>query len=545
VQQTGRHPHKGHDSDETVGGHGWCDREVQAPSRAESHKSRGRHIAAIFCVGALLLIGTGLQPSEPATGPELLRHVFELVNNNALDLQPGEDLYEKAARGLLDRINDPYAELFSPEQMAAFTRESIGDNYGGLGLEVGLDDSVAVITKVFADGPAMVGGLKPGDRIVAVDGQRTVGRELDDVTSHLRGRIGTPVEVTIARAGSAPLVHRVTRAAVHQPAVPFTTLLEDSIGYVPLRRFGETASKELSTALRALQEKGARRIVLDLRGNGGGRLGEAIDVASLFLPRSSAIVDVRSRSVGNALVRSFRSPLEPSAPLVVLTDGATASASEIVAGALQDNDRALVLGTVSYGKGLVQELIPLDRGWVMKLTTARWLTPSGRSIQRDGQRHTTRAFGRDDRPRYRSEAGRIVYGGGGIFPDSVVTPDTARNGERDFLIALTRQNAPVAPAVLGVTLERLDRHAAGREMTDAEARAAFRRRFREAGVQIEDHTWNAGSALIDRTLAARLDELLRGEESSFRQLMHEDAQLRVAISLLRGANSMDELIKHT
>jgi len=512
--------------------------------RGRARRRRGtilvRRIALLV---AAVVLGTGFLLREPGPGPDLLEQVIRSVRTHALDVEPTAELHEAAARGLLREIGDPYAALFSPAQVAEFARESIGDSYGGLGMEVGQDDSVTVVTRVFPGGPAQAGGLRPGDRILAVDGQRVVGLPVERVTERLLGRIGTPLEVTLLRPpGDRPFSQRFVRAAVHQPSVPFATMLDDSIGYVPLRMFNATATAELAGAIERLRAAGARRFLLDLRGNSGGHLREAVDVAGLFLPAGAPVVDVRSRAEADRVLHSDRAPLEPAAPLVVLVDEGSASASEIVAGALQDHDRALLVGVVTFGKGLVQDLIRLDGGWMLKLTTARWYTPSGRSIQRALSNDSTRAVSREERPLHRTRAGRSVLGGGGIFPDSVVEGKAVPAAEAALLRDLAERSARLGDALLGAALESAAAELPRDFVVSPAERMAVLRRLEQDGVAVDSAAWADGAGIVDRWLEQRILSLEHGELEAFRRRVPHDAQLLQAIRLLNAAESTAELL---
>jgi len=313
----------------------------------------------------------------------LFDQVLSLVSDRFVDTVPSADLYEKAARGLVREINDPYAALYSPKQLTEFTA-STGGRYAGLGMLVEDQQGVTVVSRVYPHTPAEAGGVRDGDHIVAVESQAVHGWKLPQVTDALKGNPGTQVNVTFARPGvAAPIALKLTRAVIHIPAVPYTILLDGKIGYLPLLQFNETSGDEFTHAVETLTHEGARGIVIDLRGNGGGIVDQAIDISNLFLKEGAEIATVRARSGEVQRYTARETPVAPALPLVVLTDGYTASASEIVAGALQDHDRALVVGTTSFGKGLVQSLFTLDGGWALKLTTAKWYTPSGRSIQKE------------------------------------------------------------------------------------------------------------------------------------------------------------------
>ncbi|OYV64980.1 MAG: hypothetical protein B7Z72_12665, partial [Gemmatimonadetes bacterium 21-71-4] len=290
---------------------------------------------------------------------------------------------EKAARGLVEQLNDPYSQLFSPEELSTFDKNT-GGQYGGIGMQIESQNGVVTVSKVFPNTPAEAAGVMEGDQILWVDTLSTRGWSLTRTSDYLTGTPGTKVRVKFGRPGVSQLIAvNFTRAVIHVPAVPYAIMLPNKIGYIPLLQFNETAAQDVETAAKSLQAQGARGLILDERGNPGGILDQSLALSGLFLKKGEEIVSVRTRT-GPPMVDSTTSaPVFGTIPLVVLTDGGTASAAEIVAGALQDHDRALIVGQTSFGKGLVQSVYQLDGGYALKLTTGKWYTPSGRSIQRE------------------------------------------------------------------------------------------------------------------------------------------------------------------
>jgi carboxyl-terminal processing protease len=299
-------------------------------------------------------------------------------------------------------------------------------------------------------------------------------------------------------------------------------------------------------------EQGARGLVLDLRDNGGGIVDQALAVSSLFLKDGQPIVSVRSRNTPDEVARASSEHLSAQPPLVVLTDGGTASASEIVAGALQDHDRALVLGTTSFGKGLVQSLFPLDGGYALKITTGKWYTPSGRSIHRertllpDGRLVEARPDSLETearkraRPKYSSDAGRIVYGGGGITPDVIVPDDTLLTTEQDFLRALAPKAQPFVTVLNQYALDL--KASAGRDYVITPAwRAELRRRLAAAGVIIEARYEPAATRVLDRELDRRVSRLVLGDAGARQRSVADDHQLARAVALLTASRTQDAL----
>ncbi|HEX8431267.1 MAG TPA: S41 family peptidase [Longimicrobium sp.] len=527
------------------------------PVRARTTQpSPARRTLVRSAVAAVLLpaLAGGFMLQRSASGGEqLFYEVFSRVASRGVAPISEDSLYEKAARGLLRGLGDPYAELYSPAQLADFQREGLRNGYGGLGMLVETLRDTTVITRVYPNTPALGAGVQVGDRVIAVDGKPVVGMRLDSVTSRLLGPPGSSVRVTFVRPGSGTVMREVRRAQVRVPVVPYTMMLGEGVGYLPLDRFSDAAGAEVAAAIQELRGKGARSFVLDLRGNGGGSLDQSIRIANLFVPRGKEVLQVRYRDRAPEVYQAEGAPLVADEPVVVLTDGGSASASEIVAGALQDHDRAVVVGAPTFGKGLVQDLFPLSGGWAMKLTTAKWYTPSGRSIQRERRVNPDGSFAQDTAPpadsilaklpEFRSDAGRVVRGGGGITPDVVVRQDTLRGADRALGQLLTPHYGELAATLTEMSL--MWSRSAGPEFTVTPAwRDAFYRRLAERGVRVDRAAWDAGSGLVDRLIAERVASLSGGEAAAFRRTITRDAQLQAALGILRGARTQRDAFAH-
>ena len=404
-----------------------------------SWRARGGAVAAIGALSVMALGGAGFvrQRERTVASARLFDHVYRLVSARYVDSIPADDLYRKTARGVVHELHDPFTALFSPGEFTHFAQSMQGD-YVGVGIQVTLDARGVVIQRVFAGTPAETAGLREGDRLVRVGALDVRGWTASEVAEELSGALGTPVTLTVRRDDDAqPIRVSLTRTKLHLPVVPYTLLLHGTVGYIPLFQFSEHAGTALAAAVAEVTRCGATKVIIDLRGDPGGLLQEAVDVSSLFLPQGDTVVTLRGR-VAVAPYRVTRRPLYPTLPIVLLVDGSTASAAEIVAGALQEHDRALVLGTPTYGKGVAQETFVLDDGYALRLTTDQWYTPKGRLIQRARTLldngtvvelypdSLESALPSPDRPTIRSDAGRVIYGGGGIIPDLIVRPDTDR-----------------------------------------------------------------------------------------------------------------------
>ncbi len=293
------------------------------------------------------------------------------------------DLSYAAIDGIMRSVNDRYTVFLTPKDYADLNSGLDGGNFGGTGIVIQADDSskYIAVSNVVPDGPADKAGIQQDDQIVSIDGQSTKGWSIDRASAHLRGKQGTKVTLGIQRSGKALAPITITRAEIHQMSV-FDKMLPGNIGYVALTVFGKDTADELNTALDRLQKRGARAYILDLRDNGGGYLEAAVGVSSKFIS-SGPIVSVESRASSITTLEANDTAITP-VPLVVLVNGHTASASEITSGAIQDSGVGTIMGTKTFGKGVVQTIFPLGDGSAVKITTARYLTPHNRDINHLG-----------------------------------------------------------------------------------------------------------------------------------------------------------------
>lgn len=513
-------------------------------------RSRKATLATLILV-PLLAGGFALQARSTRGGAQLLDQVLTFVALRYVDTLDAQALYEKAARGLVKELGDPYTELFTPKQLEEFSRNTNG-RYAGLGMEISKIGDYVTIQKVFPGSPAESRGVQEGDRILSVDTVNARGFSTQQAQNLLLGPVGTAVTVTFGRPGvPQPIKLDFKRATIQVPAVRYTMMLDDRTGYIPLERFSEQTTSDIATALSTLTRQGAKGIVLDLRSNPGGILEEAFATSNLFLPQGKELLSVRGRGEYQRFVAQ-RDPLAPNIPLVVLVDGYSASASEIVAGALQDYDRALVLGTTSFGKGLVQSVYNLDGGYALKITTGKWYTPSGRSIQKerrmtaDGQYieaapDTMESDSvRKARPTYKSTGGRTLYGGGAITPDVVIRPDTITTAEQQ----LAREIIPNSQQFFTVISE-FAQEQKGKIRPDFAVEPTWRdeiyRRLTAAGMTLDRAKYDAGVTWVDREVENRVARVAFGDTAVKRHQLKDDVQLRRAMEILRKSNTQQEV----
>jgi carboxyl-terminal processing protease len=492
-----------------------------------------------------------IQNRETADGARVLEQVLSLVSQRFVDSVSSAALYEKAAKGMVKELNDPYSELFSPKELASFSQQTNG-KYAGIGMQIEDQQGVITISKVFPHTPAEGGGVREGDKILFVDTLSTRGWKTQQVSDYLIGKEGTKVTVKFGRPGVAePITTTFTRQVIRIPAVPYAIVLDNRIGYMPVQRFNETSANEVKAAVAALEKEGIKGVILDMRGNPGGILEQSIVMSNLFLNNGQEIVSVRSRANDTQSYGTRGAPAFPTLPVTVLTDEYTASASEIVAGALQDHDRALVVGQTSYGKGLVQTLFPLDGGYALKITTAKWYTPSGRSIQRE-RKFVNGKFVEEQpdsleteakkkaRPAYKSDAGRIVYGGGGVAPDVLVRDDTLTTAEQTLAKALAPKSQDVYVTVYDYTFE-LARNAR-KDFTVLPAwRDELYRRLEAKKVKLDRAQYDAASRYVDRLLEQQVARHVGGDSTAKRHDLQFDAPLRKALELMEKGNNQKDL----
>ena len=497
----------------------------------------------------------------------LFDDVLGHVNSYYVDSIGETDLYQKATRGMLEQLNDPYSVLLTGDDYRALTEQTSG-NYAGLGIQIDVRDGWITVVAPLPETPAERAGIETGDQIIEVDGKSTEGWKNDQAVKALRGQAGSKVGITIRRAGiPEPIKYRLTRAQIHMRSVPPGTLFDSGVGYISLNPVSETSAEELRQEIAAMKGKGMKSLIMDLRGNPGGLLDQGVKVADLFLDTRQEIVSTRGRARGST--KEFFDEARqvwPDLPIVVLVNDGTASAAEIIAGALQDHDRAVVVGAPTFGKGLVQTLFPLGEGVALKLTTARWFTPSGRTIQRiakdeeDQANQAAMAVVEDtvlgapdkestdsalkERPIFHTDAGRVVRGGGGIVPDLVIRLDTLTASEREFAKALGTNLPQFRDALTSIALEAKKTHGIKSESfkVTPEMRQQVFNRLRARKVDIRQDVFQGAGALIDEQLGYEIARYVFGRPAEFRRKAANDSQMQTAMGLLRKAQTPKELL---
>ncbi len=509
--------------------------------------------------GGWLLQQGGGDAESPYFKQKLLERVHQIVAERYVeDIEPGE-LYQMAIDGMLRELGDPYSSFLDPQEVEQLRLSTTG-NYGGLGIRIASQDGWITVVGVLPNTPAERKGLQTGDRILQVEGESAEGWSTTKAVNVLRGEKGSEVQITVARVGSdKPLAFTITRDAIHVEAVT-AFMMEDGVGYVRLDPFSENADTELGDAIQGLRDRGARSLVLDLRGNPGGLLDQGVAVSDLFLPSGTEVVSTRSRVESENETYTAPDPETfEGLPLAVLVNGYSASASEIVAGALQDQDRALILGTATFGKGSVQSLFRLPAGNYLKLTTGRWYTPSGRSIQKphDTESQIARqavAMGgspiatRVDtagRETYQTASGRTVYGGGGITPDVIVMPDTLTSREQLLRSSLSEQGVALSEVAFQFAVEWSKDHPELEQdfAVTEEMRSAFRERLDEAADgEVDRELYRDARGYVNWLLGQEVARAAFGEEVRLQRVQRADRQVSRALALLRRAGDTGELL---
>jgi carboxyl-terminal processing protease len=355
-----------------------------------------RAIASVILIG-LLVIGNVLSPAwaqvsedHPKTTPidsyeklKTFSEILSLLEANYVEKVDANDLIDGAIRGMLKTL-DPHTSYLPPESFTQMKVETSG-RFGGLGIEITIKKGILTVVTPIEDTPAFKAGVKSGDRIIKIEDESTLDMTLSDAVERLRGKIGSKVNITIFREGmEEPLKVTLERANIQVKSVK-SKIYEGSIGYVRIRSFTKTTSRDLDKVLDEFRGKQVKKLVLDLRNNPGGLLNQAVEVSDRFLKPENLIVYTQGRTEEQNMRFTTHDRVQRvTYPMIILVNGGSASASEIVAGALQDSSRAIILGTQTFGKGSVQTIIPLNDGSALRLTTARYFTPSGRVIQENG-----------------------------------------------------------------------------------------------------------------------------------------------------------------
>jgi carboxyl-terminal processing protease len=523
---------------------------IKLPSasvRARAIIVAGTLFAALVTGGWLLQRGSRTGTFTVYEGQQLFDHVMRLVENDFVDTLADSVLYKKSVDGMLYELGDPYTTFLPPDRFARLS-ESTSGNYAGLGLETDLRDGWLIVVAPLPGGPAERAGLQPGDRIVEIMGKSAKGWTSEETSNALRGKAGTTVTLKVERPGMAtPMQFKLVRTTIHQSAVRRASMLGDGVGYIDLKAFSDSTAKELTAAINTLRARGMKTLVLDLRTNPGGLLSQGVRVTDLFLNQGQRIVSMRGRvPEANRDFTDSAKQRWPDLPLLALVDGRSASAAEIVAGALQDHDRAVIVGTPTYGKGSAQSVVSFGTDGGLKITTARWFTPAGRSITR----HRPSDDDADDdqpptRERFRTDAGRIVYGGGGITPDVPAGDSTTPAAETNFIRALGPNVSHFRDAVTDYALYVKGIHAVTSPdfVITPEMRDAVWTRMTQRGIDIPRSTFDEAEPLVSRLIGFDIARYVFGSDAEFQRRASVDRPLQKALELAHGSRTESDLLR--
>ena len=514
-----------------------------------------RALVAALGFGVLLGIGgwwagrdltAAAQPSRaPLGGARLFDQVVAAIAQKYVDSLPPDSIYAKSVTGMLNELDDPFTSFLTEERVRRLS-EQMNGTFSGIGLQVDIRDGWPIVIEPLVGGPSERAGILAGDRIVLIGKESTKDLDREEVLRRLRGPTGTTVAFTVERENQRQ-VFTLTRDKVHLRAVQRVALLQNGVGYLDVNVFNAFTADEVAAAIDSLVKMGARSMVMDLRGNPGGLLEQGVAVAELFLDRGQSIVQLRGRAGVPPQTFTDSQPQRwPTLPLAVLVDRSSASASEIVAGALQDHDRAVVLGVTSFGKGSAQNVYPLSNGSALRLTIARWYTPVGRSINRPAERPQDEEIDPDTggvslpdtiKPRFRTDAGRTVFGGGGITPD-VIVGDTITPQPVQALARAMGRN-------LGAYRDALSKHAQQHSRTmkspgDPVTRADLDDIYADLvqrKVAPPRAVYDAAGPWIARSLGYEMARVSFGNDAEFLRRTQDDATLQRATQILQGART--------
>jgi len=536
--------------------------------------------AIIFCVS----LASAAQPSPQDTLYEQIRHnvglfgdVYRELTLRYVDTIDPKKFIRAGIDGMLSTL-DPYTVFFDQEGTEDLDVITNG-HYGGVGIEIGIrgQDKTLTVISAMDDSPAQRVGIRSGDRIQMIDTVSTDGFSTSQAAKYLRGAAGSQVKLTIQRTGSRePIEFVVVRREIEVKDVPYSGFVRPGVGYIKLAHFSRSAPEELEAAIRQLQSSGMNSLILDMRGNPGGLLSSAVSVLQQLCAKDDTVLSVRGRDdSGDQIFRLPSDPLAGKIPLAVLVDGGSASASEIVAGAVQDLDRGVLIGDPTFGKGLVQSVVSFESGEALKLTTAKYYTPSGRLIQRVDYFHDGEGVfreGPEPHEKFATHNGRPVEGGGGITPDilvpspapGVVGTELWRQGAFfDFINDYRAKHPMLTTAKLGdagmqefkhwldsthfhyelngqIALDTLQRVLTASGLTDS-ARADISHLERLLNSRRDQTFWNE-SEFIRRSLEGELANNLFGSNGRIEASFDDDKQIQKALEVFADKSEYDKLL---
>ena len=530
--------------------------------------NKGRSLTVAAVLGLAMasggwLMGRSLRRESPAIvdGRRLFEQVMETIETKFVDSLPPDSLWKEATLGMVDELEDPHSVFLVADRLKRFREQTTGQ-YAGLGLRVDVRDGWITVIAPLPGSPSEAAGLQTGDRVVRIDALDTKGLTSEEALVRLRGDAGSRVVLSVERLGvDGRLTFTLTRQVIHVRAVQRVAMLPTKVGYLDVSVFSDSTADEVAAGVDSLLRMGMVSLVLDLRGNPGGLVEQGAAVTDLFLDPGQQIVTLRGRTPESN--RSFTDKLPqrwPTLPIVVLVDRGSASAAEIVAGALQDHDRAVVVGTTTYGKGSAQSVFDAGTAGALKLTTSLWFTPAGRSISirrkaSDGALARAGDDGSDSvtssidsmiarRESFRTDKGRVVYGGGGITPD-VIARDSAAIEQGAALQTVLGRAVPAfrdALTALALQLKADGTLGSTAFVVTPAMRASLLAGVRARKAAVPDSAFESNADVVNRLIGYEVTRYVFGRDAEFSRRTADDPVMQRALSLLQGAPDRANLL---
>jgi carboxyl-terminal processing protease len=526
--------------------------------------------AVVFAIVVSAIVGGFFGRSALATDDSLPDHyktfaaAVTAIENNYVDKVDSEALITSSIRGMLGTL-DPHSSYFTPREYAQM-RERQQGTYYGIGVSIQVFDGDVTAMNVFEGSPAYKKGIRRGDILANVEGEDAKGWTVEQAQRKLRGPKGTVVNVGVKRRGYEEMIKfQLVRDEVYIPTVPAYFMVDSTTGYIRMQDFGENTDRDVKHALRELSSKGMRRLLFDVRGNPGGPLDQAIKVSNEFLPRGKMIVYTRGRVPNSDQdYRATEDSEYTDIPMVVLANRNSASASEIFTGALQDHDRAYIVGETTFGKALVQSVYRISGGAGLALTTAHYYTPSGRLIQRpwdetfDEYLSYTQRDQDTNKPHNasdlkRTDSGRPVYSGGGIEPDKFVAGQVEGFNPTTFgrMLNSRQEFETYAQKFTAEGDRRIEQAATGRRIVspnftvDDAMLNEFREQLKDRKVKMDENAFKKDIDFIRAMIRYRIDEAVFGIASARQHLIMVDPQAQVAITMFGEAQNLSGVTRNT
>ena len=531
--------------------------------------SKGRSFTVVAILGLAMasggwLMGRSLRRESPAIvdGRRLFQQVMETVQKQFVDSIPADSLWKEAMLGMVDELHDPHSVFLIADRLKRFREQTTGQ-YAGLGLRVDVRDGWITVIAPLPGSPSEAAGLQTGDRVVKIDAMDTKGLTSEEALLKLRGDPGSRVVLTVERLGvEGRLTYNLTRQIIHVRAVQRVAMLPTKVGYLDVSVFSDSTADEVASGVDSLTKMGMESLVLDLRGNPGGLVEQGAAVSDLFLDPGQEIVTLRGRTPESDRTFTDKLPQKwPALPIVILVDRGSASAAEIVAGALQDHDRAIVVGTTTYGKGSAQSVFDAGTTGALKLTTSLWFTPAGRSIsirrryndetskRRSGAVVTDSLSNESDsmvtrRQAFKTDKGRVVYGGGGITPDVIARDSAAIVQGAALQTALGRAVPAFRDALTALALQL--KAARTLSATNFSVTPAMRTQLlagvRQRGATLADSAFESNADVVNRLIGYEATRYVFGRDAEFSRRTADDPVMQRALQLLRNAPGRDALL---